>query len=215
MLAALYTLLGLIAFAVLHSLMVIVPFKAWFATVCGQHAYHGLYRLLYNVISGITFLPVLALIALRPGPIVWDVTGLLRDLLLGGQAFSLIALAVAGLQIDTLRFAGLRQAWAYLNGDPLPLPPEALQTGGVYGLVRHPLYLFVMLFLWANPTMRTASLAFAAGASAYFILGAWIEERRMLRRLGDTYRAYQCRVPFLIPFVRLPDPRCQEADAPA
>lgn len=204
------TLLALVAFALLHSLMVLVRFKALFAALVGPRPYLGLYRLVYNAVSVLTFAPVLLVMAANPGPVVWDVSGLVRDLLSAIQLANLGLLIVAALQVDVWRFAGLRQAWAYLNGAPLPLPAEPLQTGGLYGLVRHPLYLFSMGFLWANPTMRASSLALAAGASVYFILGAWVEERRFLRQIGAQYRAYQCRVPFMIPLLRLPDARCQE-----
>jgi protein-S-isoprenylcysteine O-methyltransferase Ste14 len=127
------------------------------------------------------------------------------------QAASLIALAVTALHIDVWRFAGLRQAVAYLAGDPLPLPPEPFVQRGMYGIVRHPLYTFSILYIWSFPTMHAAQLAFAAGGTLYFVIGARFEEQRLLREIGPVYRAYRCRVPFLIPVVGL---TASCADAP-
>ncbi|NDJ74669.1 MAG: hypothetical protein GYB65_00300 [Chloroflexi bacterium] len=208
---AITTLLALFAFAVFHSLTVLVPVKAGFAALVGQRAYLGLYRLLYNIVSVLTFLPVLAVMYANPGPTIWAADAALSAVLMAVQIIGVLGAGVAALQIDILRFAGLKQAWAYLNGDRLPLPPEPLQVGGVYALVRHPLYLFAMLYLWANPTMNAAALAFAAGTSVYFVFGAWIEEQRFLRTTGALYHTYRCRVPFMIPFLKLPDARCREA----
>ncbi len=197
---AILMLLALLLFGVLHSLTAAPPFKRAARALLGERAYHGLYRLLYNVFGAITILPVLALLALRPGPVVWDATGIAAALLTLAQIASLVGLVVTALQVDVWRFAGLRQAAAYLAGDALPLPPEPFVQRGMYGLVRHPLYLFSIVYIWTFPTMRAAGLAFAAGATLYFVIGARFEERRLAREIGPAYHAYRCRVPFLIPF---------------
>lgn len=197
---AVNVLLALTAFAVIHSLTAAPASKRAARALLGERAYHGLYRLLYNVFSAITFLPVLAVIAARPGDVVWRADGIAAALLTLVQIASLIGAIVAGLQVDVWRFAGLRQAAAYFSGDSLPLPPEPFVQSGMYGLVRHPLYLFSTLYLWTFPTMHAAQLAFAAGAMLYFAIGALFEERRLLREFGTVYAHYRCRVPFLVPF---------------
>jgi len=73
--------------------------------------------------------------------------------------------------IDLLRFFGLRQIIAYFKGDKLPLPDEPLTLKGVYALVRHPLYLFTLMFLWFNPAMTAGGLGLVMGAALYFISG--------------------------------------------
>lgn len=191
--------LFLIAFAVLHSLTASIPAKRLFQRTFGDRAYHGFYRLLFNTISGITYLPLWWLMSIYPGQTVWSVNGTVAALLTVVQIASLIGLIVAGAQIDMWRFAGVRQAWTYLVGDPLPLPPEPFIVRGMYGLVRHPLYLFIMLYLWASPRMNATGVAFAFGATVYFVVGAWHEESRLVREIGPQYREYQRRVPFLLP----------------
>lgn len=193
-------LLALTAFAVIHSLAAAPASKRAARALLGERAYHGLYRLLYNAFSAITLLPVLAVLAAGPGEVVWRAEGIAATLLTLAQVVALIGAAVASLQVDLWRFAGLRQATAYFSGDTLPLPPEPFVQSGMYGLVRHPLYLFSTLYLWTFPTMRAAQIAFAVGATLYFAIGALIEERRLLREFGAVYARYRCRVPFLVPF---------------
>lgn len=210
---AILILLALLAFGVIHSLTASPLVKHRTRAWIGTRAYEGWYRLLYNIFSGITFLPVLALMALQPGPDVWRAQGVAAGILVSVQVGSLIALALTALQFDVWRFAGVRQAWAYLNGDPLPLPPEPFVQRGMYGLVRHPLYLFSTLYIWTFPAMSAAQVAFAAGATLYFVVGARLEERRLAREIGPDYARYRCRVPFLIPFIAAA-PCPESSDAP-
>jgi len=196
-------LLAIAAFGLIHSLLAGQRVKQWASRRFGQRSYEGFYRLAYNVLAALTILPVIALVALRPGAVVWQVdTPLLRLLLNGLRLAGAAGLGLSLIQIDLGRFAGLSQALAYFRGEPLPLPPEPLQTRGLYRFVRHPLYFFSLLALWPAPTMTETLLAFNIGATLYFIIGSRYEERRMLASYGDAYRRYQKQVPWLLPRFR-------------
>ncbi len=104
----------------------------------GERAFLGLYRLAYSALSIATLLPVLSLMAAEPGQALWNASGRVALLLLGLRAIAGIGLALALVQIDGLRFLGIKDAVAYFRGRELPLPPERLTTRGVYRLVRHP-----------------------------------------------------------------------------
>jgi protein-S-isoprenylcysteine O-methyltransferase Ste14 len=86
------------------------------------------------------------------------------------------------------------------------LPTEPLQTGGVYQLVRHPLYLFSLMVIWPLPAMTEAMLGFNIAATIYFTFGSLLEERRLVAIFGQDYITYQQRVPWLIPFIHLRRP---------
>jgi protein-S-isoprenylcysteine O-methyltransferase Ste14 len=150
----------------------------------------------------VTFTPVALLIMLAPSNTLWRIPMPQAGVLLALQGLALLSLTVAVLQADPLRFAGISQALAYLRGDPLPLPPERLQVGGFYSLVRHPLYLFSLLTLWPTPIMTDTLLGFVVGATAYFLVGSRLEERRLAAEFGPQYREYRRRVPWLLPWPR-------------
>jgi protein-S-isoprenylcysteine O-methyltransferase Ste14 len=77
-----------------------------------------------------------------------------------------------------------------------------LDTSGVLGIVRHPWYLATMLLIWARQLDISAILVNVI-LTSYLIAGTYLEERKLLREFGEKYRAYQMKVPMLIPIKRL------------
>lgn len=195
-------LTALLLYGALHSATASQSCKARAAALVGERAFFGLYRLSYSVISVLTLMPVLALMAARPGQTVWDAEGMTTDLLFAIRVVGIIGLTLALLQIDGLRFVGIKEAIAYFRGRPLPLPPERLVVRGVYRLVRHPLYLFGLIALWSSPVMTESAIGFAIGVTIYVAVGSILEERRMAGAFGPEYEAYRESVPWLIPFVK-------------
>jgi protein-S-isoprenylcysteine O-methyltransferase Ste14 len=196
-------LTALALFGVVHSYLAGQDVKQGVRRRVGDRAYEGFYRLGYNLLAVVMLAPVGVLLVAQPGNVVWQVESAALALLFNGlRLLGLAALAVALLQIDWRRFAGLAQVAAYFDGRPLPLPDEPLQTGGLYGYVRHPLYVASLLVLWPAPTMTEALLAFNLGTTAYFLLGSLVEERRLVRAFGPAYLAYRARVPWMLPRLR-------------
>lgn len=195
-------LASLLLYGAFHSATASAACKARVASLVGERAFLGLYRLSYSIVSVLTFLPVLSLMTARPAQTVWNAQGMTASALLVTRVMAAIGLATALLQIDALRFLGIKDANAYFRGRPLPLPPERLATRGVYRLVRHPLYLFSVIALWSSPVMTESALGFALGATLYFVLGSILEERKMARAFGPAYEAYRKTVPWWIPFVK-------------
>ncbi len=106
------------------------------------------------------------------------------------------------LQLAGLAFlvAGLVGLGASLTPLPSPSPHSTLRTGGVYRLVRHPIYTGT-LGLAAGLAMRSGSWAVVAASvalAALFSAKARWEEARLARRYPD-YAAYARRVPRFVP----------------
>ena len=192
---------ALLLFGGLHSLTAALGFKATFKKLFGERAYHGLYRLVYNLASIIALAPILWHMGANPGPNVWKIEGGAGDVLLGVQFVALLGALAALAQIDYLRFAGIRQLLALLNFDPLPLPPEPLVTTGVYRLVRHPLYFFSIIFLFATARMTASFFGLALGSTLYFLAGSLLEEKRLAQEKNTEYEDYRRRVAWMIPFL--------------
>ncbi|RMG75183.1 MAG: isoprenylcysteine carboxylmethyltransferase family protein [Chloroflexi bacterium] len=193
---------SMVCYGLLHSVLASDKVKQRFQVKFGERAYHGLYRVVFNMIAFTTILPILYMMTLNPERVIWTIPLDYEPILWVIQGIGIIGFVMALLQIDGLRFLGLRQAWAYFNGDPLPLPDEKLTTTGVYKLVRHPLYLFSLMLIWPVTTMTEAYLGWALGVTLYFLVGSLYEERRMLQYYGEAYQAYRRNVPWLIPFLK-------------
>ena len=192
---------ALTLYGALHSFMAAIVFKQWVRKLLGDYRYEAVYRFLYNVVATITLVPVLAVIIIMPGETIWSVNPPLLYLMIIIQLVGVAGLLISLIQIDGSRFLGIRQLEAGLNGDPLPLPEEPLQTDGVYGLVRHPLYFFSLCVLWGMPVMTTGLLGLVIGTTLYFIVGSLLEEQKMAEAYGRAYEQYQENTPWMIPFI--------------
>ncbi len=193
------TLSAVLLFGLFHSLLAALGIKSAARRRLGERRFEGFYRLLYNLLSVLTFAPIVLIVFLIPSRTMWAVPQPWAAGFLVIQIGATLALILAVLQADPLRFTGLRQVLAYYSGAPLPLPPEPLQTAGFYGLVRHPLYLFSLLALWFTPVMSEAFLGLVVASTLYFIFGSRLEEQRLSAEFGLAYTAYRQRVPWLLP----------------
>jgi protein-S-isoprenylcysteine O-methyltransferase Ste14 len=79
---------------------------------------------------------------------------------------------------------------------------ERMVTEGVYARMRHPQYTGLFLIVFGEGVVHWPTIvslvAFPVIVVAYTLL-ARREERQMIERFGDEYRAYMQRVPMFIP----------------
>ncbi len=193
-----------LVFAVIHSVAVTQWFKHLCKRLFGDLFMRVWYRALYNAVSFFTVLIALHFIALVPDHQLWTaplwLRWFMRVIQLAGLAFG----ALAFEYLDGAEFMGFKQVWRYVArrevaGNLEGLTQKELVISGVYGIVRHPLYLAGIVIFTFNPHITVNSLTIAVLADLYFIFGVFIEERRFLRIFGDRYREYMKRVPRLIP----------------
>jgi len=131
-----------------------------------------------------------------PGAL-WYVASPWAYALAGVQAAGVIITAHSARMIDVLDLAGIRQAWA------LPiLRPVELSRDGLYGVIRHPIYLGWLLFVWATPSMTGTRLVFAAVSTLYLLVAIPFEERSLRESMGAAYDRYREDVRWkVVPFV--------------
>jgi protein-S-isoprenylcysteine O-methyltransferase Ste14 len=186
------------AFALFHSVTVSEPYERWARRVMGEDRFRAYHRLLFTLCSAAATGTVLLYVRSLPDIPLYRIDGWVRFLFHGVQILG------AGLLLwtpwDLKEFVGLRQWERHRNGERETTGRnDRLFTGKGYGLVRHPLYLGCSLLLAFHPIQTRNSAATAAAVIAYFYIGTFFEERRLVRMFGDEYRAYQRRVPRLFP----------------
>lgn len=186
-----WLILAILVWGVVHSLTASLGFKDFLRRTFGG-GFMKYYRLLYNVFSVVSFAPILYLMVALPTRDLYQIPSPWSYLMLAGQGLSALLLLIAVLQTDTLSFVGLRQLFEEEQ-------PGRLVRSGFYGLVRHPLYTFGLLFLWLSPNMTVNSLIVYLSLTIYIIIGAYFEERKLLREFGQEYADYKSATPMIIP----------------
>jgi protein-S-isoprenylcysteine O-methyltransferase Ste14 len=169
-----------ILFAVVHSLL---------ATARAKKLLHGTdhrwYRLGYN---GVSVVMIVWVMAAGSGNVLYVAPGVLSLVMYAMQ------LVVAVILLICLRQTGIGEFLGFATHTS-----GSFTDSGWYGMVRHPLYFFSVLFMVLNPVMTSQWLLLIIMSTVYFIIGAVIEEKRLTAEYGDAYRRYRQRVPFLIP----------------
>jgi protein-S-isoprenylcysteine O-methyltransferase Ste14 len=194
------TALAFLVFALLHSITVSSAFKGFVAKFAGERWMRAWYRLAFTVFSFVTAFAAAYIIWTQP-----DTTFFTPPWYVSWPAHA-VQLAGVFIMFEAMRpfsagyFSGWKQASEYLKtgrtgGDIEGIADNTLVTTGVYGLVRHPMYLAgIMIFLF-EPVITANNLALRAFAVAYFIWGGYIEERRFAPAFGDAYQEYRRKVP--------------------
>ncbi len=192
----LWLVLAIAAWGLVHSWLASLGAKEAARRRFGAGAMR-FYRLAYNVFSFVTFAPILLLVGLLPDRVLYVMPPPWRYVMLAGELLAVLCILLALLQVDAASFIGLRQV---LQAEQ----PSQLVTNGFYRWVRHPLYLLGLLILWLTPAMTRNLLVAYVSLTAYLIIGAMFEERKLLREFGAAYAEYRARTPMLIPFLKLP-----------
>jgi hypothetical protein len=177
--AALFT-----AFALHHSLFARLGLRAWV-----QRRLSLRYeRSLYVWISSVSFIVVYVLWRPVPG-VAWRATGAMAWALGAVQVIGILMSVQAARRLDVFDLAGVRQGFGRASRHP-----GRLIDDGLYGFVRHPIYLGWILVVFTPPVMTGTRLAFAAISTAYLAAAVPFEERTLGQVFGDAYARYARRV---------------------
>jgi len=183
----------MVLWGVPHSLMARKGFKRWWTKIIPG----AIERSIYMMQAGLLMALLIWQWRAMPG-LVWQVEGpVARGLIWGVFGLGWLIAFIATVLINHFELTGLQQTWAYLRNKQAV--PPTFRTPFLYKVVRHPMQFGVLLAFWAAPTMTVGRLVFALGMTAYILIGLRFEERDLVRRFGDRYRAYQAQTPMLIP----------------
>lgn len=155
------------------------------------------YRIFYNLVAAATLAPVLLYTFSLAGAPFFAWQGPWRigqGLLIAAAAF---LFAAGARRYDLFQFLGLRQLKG--KNDCSVLTDDcSLDTSGVLSVVRHPWYTGGILIVWARP-LDAAALLTNLVVTGYFVVGAFLEERKLEAQFGKQYAAYRKEVSMFFP----------------
>ena len=181
---------------VLHSWLAAFSTKRLARRIFGK-ALDRYYRLIFISIALLTLMPILAMVAFMPSRLLWVIPTPWRYLTLGVQFLAMVGILMTIFQTDLLAFAGIKQL-----SDPQAESKNALIQESIYGMVRHPMYLFSLILFWLFPFVTDLILAFFAASTLYFLIGMIPEEKKLVEIYGEEYERYQEEVPRIIPGIK-------------
>jgi protein-S-isoprenylcysteine O-methyltransferase Ste14 len=182
----------LTAFALQHSIMARPAFKRAWTKIIPKPIERSTY-----VLASTLLLACIVYFWKPLGGVLWQVTDPVAvGILYGLFAIGWGILFLASFQINHLDLFGLRQVWLYFRGKPYT--QLVFKTPWLYRHMRHPLYVGLMIGLWAAPTMTVAHLVFALLCTAYIFVGTRLEEKDLENALPE-YKQYKKEVPMFMP----------------
>jgi protein-S-isoprenylcysteine O-methyltransferase Ste14 len=191
--------------------MASLPAKRTAEHLVGTRKRDGLYRIFFNVQAWVSFGGLAIGLARVPDRELVSIEGLPRAVLRLAR-FGAAGMTIwTGLILGPLRFNGVPQIVAYLQGKQPPPEDEAqgpirekgrLKVVGPFRLIRHPANLGPFLFALFSPRITVKGAMLTVLLGIYGVLGSLHEESRLRARYGTEYERYRQGVPFFLP--RLP-----------
>lgn len=178
-------------FGVLHSVLA----AEWFKRLM-QHRLGGgykYYNFAYSVFALLTLIGILIFQVNMPSPLLFVAPGWMKLLLWLPVLAGLLIMAVV-IKKYFFSLSGISVFYKHQ-------PPVALELGGLNRFVRHPLYLGTLLFVWGLffvfPFLN--GLLACIVITVYTIVGARLEEKKLVKQFGEQYVLYKKQVPMIVP----------------
>lgn len=184
LLAALIDMALVTLFGLQHSVMA----RPWFKERVMRRIPPPLQRVTYvHMANAVLFILILFW---QPVPVgVWDVeSDVARDLVWVLFAAGWIILFLGAWSFGIRDLLGIQQVIAWSNGH---LHTQRLKTGFLYRWLRHPMYVGVLLGVWATPRMSFGHLLLALALSGYVWIAMRYEERDLMQRFGASYARWR------------------------
>ena len=185
--------LAWLLYFVIHSILASLLVKTWVAR--HWRGFMPWYRLFFNALASLLILLPLYMTFTASGEPLWAWRGGWFYLANGVALVAGLGFFLSLRFYDGAEFIGLRQL---RNRQHRVEDQESFQLSPLHCYVRHPWYFLGLILMWTRD-MPPAMLLTAISATLYFVIGTYLEERKLVVYYGDVYRQYQLRVPALIP----------------
>ncbi len=183
-----------------HSLLI----SHWWLGKChalfGDRIVAGLYRVFFNLISLAALVPVVVYQFSVKQVMLFAWPGWWLGLKIVLYVYAFYMFYAGWKRYDLAFFAGLKQLQAFMAHRE---PPAAAFTSNKLGGVRHPWYSAGIALVWAFGPITDISLVSKIVISLYFLIGTWLEERKLHHDIGKPYDEYCRQLPMLFPWPRV------------
>ena len=172
------------------------------------HRYGNLiafYRFFYVLFSIILFY-IIYIAVPHPNLIIYDLPYPYDFLILIPQFLSLAGIIWTLKYFSFKEFLGINQIFRWFNKEYNVNELDerlTLHIDGPYKFSRHPVYFFSIMFLTFRPEMDLFYLIMLICITAYFIIGSYYEEKKLVAKFGSLYIEYQKNVSRILP-IKLP-----------
>ena len=181
----------------IHSLLISLLVTDYLEAKLGNK--YRFYRMLYNVISIITLLPLLVYSYQMKDQLLFNWEGWLIFIQFIFFMFAMILFVTGARKYDLMQFLGIRQIQSGRLHAPLS-ESGTIDMMGILGITRHPWYLGAIIFIWVfNKNIYLSTLIINIVLTIYLVVGTYIEEKKLVSLCGDKYCNYQKRVSILLP----------------
>jgi methanethiol S-methyltransferase len=182
--AALVDLALVMLFGLQHSVMA----RPWFKQRVMARIPEPLQRVTYvHMANAALFVLILAW---QPIPAaIWEIADTpARDVLWLLFAAGWVILFLGAWSFGMRDLLGIEQVRAWREGR---CHAPRLKTGFLYRWFRHPMYVGVLLGIWATPRMSFGHLLLALAMTAYVLIATRYEERDLMDRFGRSYHRWR------------------------
>lgn len=193
-LVLLFSLYGFI-----HSVVASEKVKVFFRKIFGNLI--AFYRIGYNIFA-LAGLYLIWDLAPHPSLQIYKLPPPYDYLVLIPQLIALAGIIWCAKYICVREFLGLNQIDRYLRNEYSDNELDenyTLRIEGPYKYSRHPIYFFSIIILMFRAEMDLFYLTMFISFTAYFYIGSYYEEKKMVRLFGDDYTNYQEKVPRIFP----------------
>ncbi len=172
-----------VLWCVMHSILTMSSVENFGRKILGN--FSGWYRFVYATFSCLTFGAMFLVIRQFPGEHLYRLLPSSRVLMI---SLSAVITLMAVRQYDNRFFLGITQI---TNPEKEP----TFNRTGILNYMRHPYYVAGIIFVIFYNNFTTISIVWRSVFALYFIIGAKIEEKKLLAEHGQSYRDYMNDVP--------------------
>jgi methanethiol S-methyltransferase len=186
-------------YVALHSFLISIRFTNLMTRLLKD--YYAFYRLFYVLISLALIIPLINYSAQLDDRVIIAYEppfSVIRYILISGSL--LMFFWAFFFNYDSWSFWGIRQVLNFRKVRENN-PSEGIRRNGLLGIMRHPMYLALIIYLWCQ-TFRVMDIVVNTVLTVYVIIGTILEEKKLVLEFGDAYTKYQKEVPMLIPFTK-------------